>query len=457
MLKDRRIQAALVSIGVNIVLATIKFWGAAISQSQGLRADALHSLSDVGVSSLVFLSVFTARKSRKWGKAAEEAVAFSIGVIIVGVAVSVLLSPNYTFGGEGLTQLPLVIGLTWVCILLSYFVSKYKLRVGRECDAANLRADGQHSRMDMYSSVAVLIGLVGAWSGLNLDGIASLVVGLLILRIGLVVLAATLQSAVRGDVAVAEAVDRFEHVRQWGALLSGLFARLGLAPELPEQYLARVRGIVARRKRMLGVLALAALALGYAATGLYVVGPDELGVLTQFGKLKADAVPPGLHYRVPPPFSTVYLAKPDRVYQLEFGFRTVGRRGVTPEPKAYLWESRHMSGIYEKRLEEAIMLTGDKNEVDLNLTLEYRLLPAELPRFFFQAGDPDGIVRALTQRSIQQVVGRMELASVLTTDRNEIEAELREAIQPRLDELGLGVRITGVRLQDVHPDRKSTV
>ena len=204
MLKDKRIQAALVSVAVNIVLVGIKLWGASISQSRGLHADALHSLSDVGVSSLVFLSVFTARKTRKWGKAVEEGVAFTIGVIIIGVAVSVLLRPNYAVVSEGLTQLPLAIGLTWVCVLITYFVSQYKLRVGRECDAANLRADGYHSRMDMYSSVAVLVGLLGAWSGLNLDSVASLVVGLLILRIGLVVLAASLQSAVGGDVPVAE-------------------------------------------------------------------------------------------------------------------------------------------------------------------------------------------------------------------------------------------------------------
>jgi membrane protease subunit HflK len=142
MFSDRRIKAAFISIAVDVTLVSIKLWGASVSQSRGLRADALHSFSDICVSSLVLISILGARQFQKWGRAFEEGTAFLIGIIITWVAVGVLRSSNSTVSEGSLGQVPLAIVLTWACILIAYFASQYKLRVGRECDAANLRADG---------------------------------------------------------------------------------------------------------------------------------------------------------------------------------------------------------------------------------------------------------------------------------------------------------------------------
>ena len=83
--------------------------------------------------------------------------------------------------------------------------------------------------------------------------------------------------------------------------------------------------------------------------------------------------------------------------------------------------------------------------------LEHRLTPDAPSRFYFKAGDPEAIIRALAQQGLQQVAGIMELTAVLTTARSEIEQQLIAALQPKLDDLELGVRITAIRLQDVHP------
>ncbi|MBN2311098.1 MAG: protease modulator HflK family protein [Candidatus Hydrogenedentes bacterium] len=451
MLKDRRIRAATVSVGANLCLVGLKLWGASLSGSAGLQADALHSLSDVGVSLLVLFSVLSAWKSRKWSRVFEEATAFIIGAIIIGVGIVSLLSVNAAFARPELQQLPVAIVLTWFCILVSYFVARYKMRVGRECGAVNLQADGHHSQMDMYSSVAVLIGLLGNWSGLNLDAAASLIVGLLILRIGLVVLAAAAESAFRKDLAVAEAMDHYETIRKWGALVDVAEKRAHLAPGALRKRLDGLAASFRRRRRLLAGLAAALVLAAYAASGFYAVRPDEVGVLVQLGRLQNAAVEPGLHYRLPAPFTTLYRAQPDRARQLEFGFRIVGERGVADEPDAYLWESAHQTGIYEKRLDEAIRLTGDKNEVDLNLAVEYRLMRDALPHYFFHAADTEAVVRALCERCAQRAVGCMELPDVLTTGRIEIEQRIASMLQPLLDELELGVRVSAVRLQDVHP------
>ncbi len=454
MLKDRRTRAAILSVAVNLGLVGLQFWGAYLSGSRGLRADAFHSLSDVGVSLLVLLSVLSALKTRKWAKLVEEATAFIIGLIIVGVGLCVLFLSGPAFEEQELQQIPAAIVLAWFSIMISYFIAEYKLRVGRECDAVNLQADGHHSKMDMYSSVAVLIGLLGSWCGLNLDGVASLVVGVLILRIGLVVLAGAVRSALRSDVAVAEAMDSFEGAKSWRTLAGLIEKRAGLPAGRLGDYGQHVASAFGRRKRVLGGVAMALCVAAYAASGFYRIAADEAGVLTQFGKLRPGALEPGLHYRLPAPFSRLYRTKPERVHQLEFGFRTVGQRGVTQEPDAYLWESEHLSGLYEKRIAESIVLTGDKNEVDLNFTLEYRPIREALPDFLFHAADTEAAIRALTERCCQRALGAMELTDVLTTGRQDIEKRVTAALQPLLDELALGVHVTAVRLLDVHPPTK---
>ncbi len=454
MFKDRRIKAATISIIVNLVMVAIQFYGAWLSKSQGMRADAFHSFSDIGVSSLVLISILATFKLKKWGKGIEDGIAVFIGIIIGWVGISVLRSSGTVADAAPLQNVPTAIVLTWICILIAYFVSRYKLRVGEECDAASLRADGHHSRMDMYSSIAVMIGLLGNWSGLNLDAVASVIVGLMILRLSLVVLAAAAQNALRPDGHIADAVGQLEGNGNWVALFATVLGRIGMDPEVVQQSVQRAVAFLKGKKRMACAALIVLLPAWYAASGLYVIGADELGVLTRFGRLQDAAVQPGLHYRLPAPFSTLHRAKPGRVFQLEFGFRTVGTRGVSTEPQAYLWENRHLSGLYEKKLEESILLTGDKNEVDLNFTIEYRLMPEALARYYFNTAAPETIIRALAQQNIQNIAGTMELTDVLTTGRTQVEKQIIAALQPMLDMLEVGVEITAARLQDVHPPAK---
>ena len=451
MFKDKRIKAATISILVNLLLVAIQFYGAWISKSQGMRADAFHSFSDIGVSSLVLLSILAAFRFKKWGKGIEDSIAVFIGILIGWVGISVLRSPTSITADAPLQNLPTAIILTWICILISYLVSRYKLRVGTECDTASLRADGHHSRMDMYSSIAVLIGLVGNWSGMNLDSVASVIVGLMILRLALVVLAATLQNALKPDGHIADIVGQFETEGNWISFVAVLGSYVGINAEDMQHYVQTKLALFKRRKRLF-YTAVAVVALTwYVASGIYVIGADELGVLTQFGRLQDDAIAPGIHYRLPTPFSTLYRATPERVFQLELGFRTIGQRGVSTEPQVYLWEMQHLSGLYEKNLEESILLTGDKNEVDINYTIEYRLMPDALARYYFSAASPEPTIRALAQQCIQKITATMELTDVLTTARPKMEAQLMTALQSMLDTLDIGVQITAARLRDVHP------
>ena len=59
-------------------------------------------------------------------------------------------------------------------------------------------------------------------------------------------------------------------------------------------------------------------------TGIYVVGPDEVGVVQTFGKY-SRAAQSGLNYHFPYPIETVKTPKVTEVKRIEIGFRSVGK------------------------------------------------------------------------------------------------------------------------------------
>ena len=102
------------------------------------------------------------------------------------------------------------------------------------------------------------------------------------------------------------------------------------------------------------IIGLLILALLYVASGLYRVLPDEQGVVLRFGKY-VNTTQPGLHYHFPTPFERVLTPKVTKVNRVDVGFRPASDTGRS-------------SGVGNVP-EESLMLTGDENIVDINLSL----------------------------------------------------------------------------------------
>ncbi|GAB4254702.1 MULTISPECIES: protease modulator HflK [Deferrisoma] len=173
--------------------------------------------------------------------------------------------------------------------------------------------------------------------------------------------------------------------------------------------------------------------LGWAATGFYIVNPDEVGVVKRFGRY-AYMVGPGPHWHLPYPVETVLKPKVTQVRRVEVGFRT-----VTVGPPAR----------YQKVPAEALMLTGDENIVSCEFIVQYRVRdPVE---FLFNVRDPEGAVRDAAEATMREVVGRHTVDDVLTDAKDKIQLEAQETLQAILDAYKTGVSIEYVKLQDVYP------
>ncbi len=202
----------------------------------------------------------------------------------------------------------------------------------------------------------------------------------------------------------------------------------------PAEVLAELRQRFGRRfgGGMLGVAVVVALAV-WAATGFYIVNPDEVGVVKRFGRY-VYTTGPGPHWHLPYPVETVMKPKVTQVRRVEVGFRT-----VTVGPPAR----------YQKVPAEALMLTGDENIVSCEFIVQYRI--KDPVAFLFNVRDPEGAVRDAAEAAMREVVGRHSVDDVLTEKKDQIQVEAAEVLQAILDRYQTGVRIDYVKLQDVYP------
>ena len=172
-----------------------------------------------------------------------------------------------------------------------------------------------------------------------------------------------------------------------------------------------------------------------AYTSYYTIDPDEVGVVTRFGKF-VRIEQPGLHFKIP--FGVEFVKKVPVRKQLkeEFGFRTV-RAGI---------KSEYSTSSY---LHESLMLTGDLNIGEIEWSVQYKI--KDPVKYLFKVRDVRGTFRNICEAVMREVIGDRSINEILTTGREEIAQECKTKIQKLCNEYNTGLDVKLVVLQDVNP------
>jgi modulator of FtsH protease HflK len=165
-------------------------------------------------------------------------------------------------------------------------------------------------------------------------------------------------------------------------------------------------------------LALAALALGWLATGFYQIASAERGVILRFGAFR-EIVQEGAGWHLPWPIETLYKVNVMSVKSQEF------------RPQ---------------------VLTADVNLVDLHFSVQYRFI--DPMKVLFQVRDPEVTLGEVSQSALREVVGQSTLQDVLAgVTRPQVTQRTHELIQHMLDSYNSGIEVSSVNLTDVQvPD-----
>lgn len=185
-----KLHVARLSIIAISLLIVIKAVGSALTGSIGIRADALHSLIDLGGVVVGFIGMKVSSKPPDerhtfgHGKAESIAAAVVAGLIFVAAGTIFYEAVKRLIGGGTVEMVTTGIYITAAAIAINLAISWYALKIAGWADSVALEASARDMLADVLSSCAVLVGLVLVkLTGLNLlDPVVAIFVAVLIAR-----------------------------------------------------------------------------------------------------------------------------------------------------------------------------------------------------------------------------------------------------------------------------------
>ena len=167
------------------------------------------------------------------------------------------------------------------------------------------------------------------------------------------------------------------------------------------------------------------LAVIAALNSTYTINEQEQAVLVTLGQARSVTTP-GLHFKIP---FIQDVIKVDTTIQ---GF-SIG----------YDDEYNHSME------EESLMITSDYNFVNVDFFVEYRY--SDPVKAVYASSEPVAILKNICQSCIRTVIGSYPVDEVLTTGKNEIQANIKEMIMAKLEKQDLGVQLVNITIQDSEP------
>ena len=191
--QERREANRAIAVSAAGLAATgiIELLLAVLTGSVGLLGDAIHNLSDVSTSAVVFLGFRISRtgptERYPYGlDRAEDLAGIGIAVVIWASAAFAGYESVRKLIGHGTTShVALGIAGASLGIIGNQVVARYKLVTGRQINSATLVADARHSWLDALSSAGALTGLIAVALGFRWgDPVAGIAVTAFICHVG---------------------------------------------------------------------------------------------------------------------------------------------------------------------------------------------------------------------------------------------------------------------------------
>ena len=158
----------------------------------------------------------------------------------------------------------------------------------------------------------------------------------------------------------------------------------------------------------------------------YTIQEEEQAVVCTFGAPKAVTTP-GLHFKIP------FIQTVTKVNTTIKGF-TIG----------YSQEGENMTAY-----DDAMMITSDYNFINVDFYAAYRV--TDPVKALYASEDPVEILKNIAQNCIRTTIASYTVDSVLTTGKNEIQANITQMILEKLESYDIGIQLINITIQDAEP------
>lgn len=188
--------------------------------------------------------------------------------------------------------------------------------------------------------------------------------------------------------------------------------------------------------RVAGIVVIALFVMILVSSSFYSIQEEEQAVVCTFGKPKTVAEP-GLHFKIP------FVQTVSKVNTTIQGFAI----GYTSD-----YEYNYNGSEGE---EEGMMITSDYNFIKIDFYAEYRI--TDPVKALYASEDPQKILTNIAQNCIRTTIGSYGVDAVLTTGKNEIQANIKEIILEKLELLDIGIQLVNITIQDAEPPTEEVI
>jgi cation diffusion facilitator family transporter len=181
-------RIAKISILANIILAGGKIAVGIISNSSAILAEGIHSFMDIFSSAIGYIGIKISRKpedqKHPYGHYKFEVLAgFFITLILFGTGVGIIYEAYQNFLNPSLIKIPvLAFGVMIFSALVNEIMARLKIHFGKKENSMALLSDGFHSRVDVYASFAVFVGLFLTKYWIYTDSLLAFLIGAYIIK-----------------------------------------------------------------------------------------------------------------------------------------------------------------------------------------------------------------------------------------------------------------------------------
>jgi len=181
-------RIAGISVFVNLFLAVGKIIVGFLAKSASVIAEGIHSGMDVLSSGISLIGIKISKKpvdkKHPYGHYKFEVLSgLIITLFLFGTGLWILYQAYKGFvNPEFVSMSYLALGIMILSAVANEIMSRLKVRYGKKENSLSLLSDGVHDRVDVYTSIAVLIGLIIMPYWIYVDSILAGLIGLYILK-----------------------------------------------------------------------------------------------------------------------------------------------------------------------------------------------------------------------------------------------------------------------------------
>lgn len=181
-------KIATISILANVILAIGKITVGIFSNSAAILAAGLDSFADIFSSIISFIGIKISGKpadeEHPYGHYKFEVLGGAIITLIIlatGIGIIYDACQNF-FKPANIAISYLSFGVMFFSVLINEVMSRLKIYYGKKEGSVSLLSDGIHSKIDVYTSLAILVGLFFTKYWIYADAILALLMGAYIIK-----------------------------------------------------------------------------------------------------------------------------------------------------------------------------------------------------------------------------------------------------------------------------------